>query len=105
NESIQYDKIGLMGIHKYEIKGREEEFYNPEKNIEKGVEKLRLIYKKHNSMILKTLVEYIYGEKTLKMLNFEINGDLKIETISDEKLQQELEEIVYTYAFYSAIYN
>ncbi|MGL5797207.1 MAG: transglycosylase SLT domain-containing protein, partial [Cetobacterium sp.] len=105
NESIQYDKIGLMGIHKHEIKGREEEFYNPEKNIEKGVEKLRLIYKKHNSMILKTLVEYIYGEKTLKMLNFEINGDLKIETISDEKLQQELEEIVYTYAFYSAIYN
>ncbi|MGL5797999.1 MAG: transglycosylase SLT domain-containing protein [Cetobacterium sp.] len=104
-KSTQYDKIGLMGINKEEVKEKEEDFYNPQKNINKGVEKLRLIYKKHNSMILKTLVEYIYGEKTLKMLNFEINGDLKIETISDEKLQQELEEIVYTYAFYSAIYN
>lgn len=105
NESIKYDKIGLMGIPKNEIKGNLEDFYDSQKNINKGVERLRLIYKKHDSMILKTLVEYMYGEKTLKMLNFEKNGDLRIETISDEKLQQELEEIVYTYAFYSAIYN
>ncbi|MGL5971355.1 MAG: transglycosylase SLT domain-containing protein, partial [Cetobacterium sp.] len=105
NESIKYDKIGLMGIPKNEIKGNLEDFYDSQKNINKGVERLRLIYKKHDSMILKTLVEYMYGEKKLKILNFEKNGDLRIETISDEKLQQELEEIVYTYAFYSAIYN
>lgn len=56
-------------------------------------------------MVLKTLIEYIYGEKVLKGLNFELDGDLKLETIVDEKLQTEIEEVVYTYAFYSAIYN
>ncbi|MGL4998299.1 MAG: hypothetical protein ACRC5W_10015 [Cetobacterium sp.] len=54
---------------------------------------------------MKTLIEYIYGEEFFKTLNFELDGDLNLETILDEKLQKEIEEIVYTYAFYSAIYN
>ncbi|MGL6066795.1 MAG: transglycosylase SLT domain-containing protein [Cetobacterium sp.] len=105
NENKKFGKIGLMGIPKELIEGNEEKYYNPEKNLEKGIERLKNIYKKHNGMVLKSLMEYIYGEEFLKTLNFELDGDLNIETISDEKIQKEIEEIVYTYAFYSAIYN
>ncbi|WP_448821962.1 transglycosylase SLT domain-containing protein, partial [Cetobacterium sp.] len=94
-----------MGIPKKMIKDNEENYYNPQNNINKGTEILKKIYDKHNGMILKTLIEYIYGERILKTLSFELDGDLKLETIVDEKFQTEIEEIVYTYAFYSAIYN
>ena len=106
NRNNKFEKIGLMGILKDKIsKNKIEEYYSPQKNIELGSKILKDIYEKHNGMILKTLVEYIYGEKILKSLNFELDGDLKLETIVDEKFQKEIEGIVYTYAFYSAIYN
>ncbi|MGL5983287.1 MAG: transglycosylase SLT domain-containing protein, partial [Cetobacterium sp.] len=104
-ESIKFGKIGLMGIPKELIEGDEENYHNPEKNLKLGIERLQNIYNKHNGIALKTLLEYIYGENFLKELNFELDGDLNLETISDEKIQKEIEEIVYTYAFYSAIYN
>ena len=105
NENDKFEKLGLMGIPKKLIKNKEEKYYNPQLNIDTGTEILKKIYDKHNGMILKTLIEYMYGEKVLKSLNFELDGDLKLETIVDEKFQTEIEEIVYTYAFYSAIYN
>lgn len=106
NENNKFERIGLMGIPINLIgSNNEEEFYNSKKNIEFGSGILKKIYDKHNGMVLKTLIEYIYGEKMLKTLSFELDGDLKLETIVDEKLQKEIEEIVYTYAFYSAIYN
>ena len=105
SENDKFEKIGLMGIPKKMIKDNEENYYNPQNNINKGTEILKKIYDKHNGMILKTLIEYIYGERILKTLSFELDGDLKLETIVDEKFQTEIEEIVYTYAFYSAIYN
>ncbi|MGL5279621.1 MAG: transglycosylase SLT domain-containing protein [Cetobacterium sp.] len=105
NENDKFERVGLMGIPKKLIKNKDEYYYNPQINIETGTEILKKIYDKHNGMILKTLIEYIYGEKVLKGLNFELDGDLKLETIVDEKFQTEIEEIVYTYAFYSAIYN
>ncbi|WP_047380529.1 tetratricopeptide repeat protein [Cetobacterium sp. ZWU0022] len=104
-ESIQFGKVGLMGIPEELIKGREEEYFDSAKNIEEGTRNLKNVYEKNNGMILKTLIEYLYGEKVVKTLNFELDGDLKLETITDEKFQREIEEIVYTYAFYSAIYN
>ncbi|MGL5229507.1 MAG: transglycosylase SLT domain-containing protein [Cetobacterium sp.] len=105
NENNKFEKLGLMGIPKKIVKNNDEYYYNPQINIDTGTEILKKIYDKHNGMILKTLIEYIYGEKVLKGLNFELDGDLKLETIVDEKFQTEIEEIVYTYAFYSAIYN
>lgn len=105
NENNKFEKLGLMGIPKKLVKNKDEYYYNPQINIDTGTEILKKIYDKHNGMILKTLIEYIYGEKVLKGLNFELDGDLKLETIVDEKFQTEIEEIVYTYAFYSAIYN
>ncbi|MCQ9625643.1 transglycosylase SLT domain-containing protein [Cetobacterium somerae] len=105
NENNKFEKLGLMGIPKKLVKNKDEYYYNPQINIDTGTEILKKIYDKHNGMILKTLIEYIYGEKVLKGLNFELDGDLKLETIVDEKFQAEIEEIVYTYAFYSAIYN
>lgn len=105
NENNKFEKLGLMGIPKKLVENKEEYYYNPQINIDTGTEILKKIYNKHNGMILKTLIEYIYGEKVLKGLNFELDGDLKLETIVDEKFQTEIEEIVYTYAFYSAIYN
>lgn len=105
NENNKFEKLGLMGIPKKLVENKDEYYYNPQINIDTGTEILKKIYNKHNGMILKTLIEYIYGEKVLKGLNFELDGDLKLETIVDEKFQTEIEEIVYTYAFYSAIYN
>lgn len=105
NENNKFEKLGLMGIPKKLVENKDEYYYNPQINIDTGTEILKKIYDKHNGMILKTLIEYIYGEKVLKGLNFELDGDLKLETIVDEKFQTEIEEIVYTYAFYSAIYN
>lgn len=105
NENDKFERIGLMGIPKKLIKDKDKCYYDPQVNIDAGTEILKKIYDKHNGMILKTLVEYKYGEKVLKSLNFELDGDLKLETIVDEKFQTEIEEIVYTYAFYSAIYN
>lgn len=105
NENNKFEKLGLMGIPKKLVKNKDEYYYNSQINIDTGTEILKKIYDKHNGMILKTLIEYIYGEKVLKGLNFELDGDLKLETIVDEKFQTEIEEIVYTYAFYSAIYN
>ena len=105
NENNKFEKLGLMGIPKKLVENKDEYYYTPQINIDTGTEILKKIYDKHNGMILKTLIEYIYGEKVLKGLNFELDGDLKLETIVDEKFQTEIEEIVYTYAFYSAIYN
>lgn len=106
NESNKFERVGLMGVPTSVIgEDREEIYYDPKKNIELGSKILKETYDKHNGMILKTLIEYMYGEKVLKTLNFELDGDLKLETIVDERLQREIEEIVYTYAFYSAIYN
>lgn len=105
NENNKFEKLGLMGVPKKLVKNKDEYYYNPQINIETGTKILKKIYDKHNGMVLKTLIEYIYGEKVLKGLNFELDGDLKLETIVDEKLQTEIEEVVYTYAFYSAIYN
>lgn len=105
SENIKFGKIGLMGIPEKMIEGKIESYFDPETNIELGSKILKEIYEKHNGMILKTLIEYLYGEKVLKSLNFELDGDLKIETITDEKFQKDIEEIVYTYSFYSAIYN
>lgn len=105
DESNKFEKLGLMGLPKDLIKDNEEYYYNPQNNIDTGTELLKNIYDKHNGMILKTLIEYVYGEKVLKTLSFESDGDLKLETIVDEKFQVEIEELVYTYAFYSAIYN
>lgn len=105
NENNKFEKLGLMGVPKNLVENKDEYYYNPQINIDTGTEILKKIYDKHNGMILKTLIEYIYGEKVLKGLNFELDGDLKLETIVDEKFQTEIEEIVYTYAFYSAIYN
>ncbi len=105
NENNKFEKLGLMGVPKKLAKNKDEYYYNPQINIETGTKILKKIYDKHNGMVLKTLIEYIYGEKVLKGLNFELDGDLKLETIVDEKLQTEIEEVVYTYAFYSAIYN
>lgn len=105
NENDKFERIGLMGIPKKLIKDKDKCYYDPQVNIDAGTEILKKIYDKHNGMILKTLVEYKYGEKVLKSLNFELDGDLKLETIVDEKFQTEIEEMAYTYAFYSAIYN
>ncbi|MDX8336216.1 transglycosylase SLT domain-containing protein [Candidatus Cetobacterium colombiensis] len=105
NENNKFERVGLMGIPKHLIKENDERYYNPEKNIEIGTSLLKKIYDKNNGMVLKTLIEYIYGPKVIKSLNFELDGDLKLETIVDEKFQKDVEEIVYTYAFYSAIYN
>ncbi|MGL4954162.1 MAG: transglycosylase SLT domain-containing protein [Cetobacterium sp.] len=105
NENIKFGRVGLMGIPEEMIKGNEELYFDPKTNLEMGSKILKEIYEKYNGMILKTLIEYLYGEKVLKTLNFELDGDLKIETITDEKFQKEIEEIVYTYSFYSAIYN
>lgn len=105
NENNKFEKLGLMGVPKNLVENKDEYYYTPQINIDTGTEILKKIYDKHNGMILKTLIEYIYGEKVLKGLNFELDGDLKLETIVDEKFQTEIEEIVYTYAFYSAIYN
>nr|WP_255493965.1 tetratricopeptide repeat protein [Cetobacterium sp. 8H] len=100
----KYDRIGLMGIPKEKLIDKKD-YYDPENNINLGTKLLKESYEKNDAMILKTLIDYIYGEEVLKSLNFEIDGDLKLETISDDKLQKEIEGIVYTYAFYSAIYN
>lgn len=105
NENNKFEKLGLMGVPKKLVENKDEYYYNPQINIDTGTEILKKIYDKHNGMILKTLIEYIYGEKVLKGLNFELDGDLKLETIVDEKFQTEIEELVYTYAFYSTIYN
>ncbi|MGL5989097.1 tetratricopeptide repeat protein [Cetobacterium sp.] len=48
-ENIKFGKIGLMGIPKELIKGREEQYYNPEKNLEEGIERLKEIYVRHVS--------------------------------------------------------
>ncbi|MEG3014357.1 MAG: transglycosylase SLT domain-containing protein [Cetobacterium sp.] len=103
-KSNKYDRVGLMGIPKKKLIGKKD-YYDPETNINLGTKLLKESYEKNDAMVLKTLIEYIYDEDVLKSLNFEIDGDLKLETITDDKLQKEIEGIVYTYAFYSAIYN
>lgn len=100
----KFDRIGLMGIPLEGILEKEK-YFDPQENIELGTKLLKQSYEKNNAMILKTLIDYLYGETVLKSLNFELDGDLKLETVGDDKLQKEIEEIVYTYAFYSAIYN
>ena len=100
----KYDRVGLMGIPKKNLRDKKD-YYDPETNIELGTKLLKESYEKNDAMVLKTLIDYIYGQDIFKSLNFEIDGDLKLETITDDKLQKEIEGIVYTYAFYSAIYN
>ena len=103
---FEYDRIGLMGLDLKEVENNNiEKYYDPIINLEFGIKKLKKLYEKNNELALKTLVEYIYGERVLKSLNFESDGDIRLETITDEDLQKNIEEISYIYSFYTAIYN
>lgn len=101
---VEFNRIGLMGVPK-NIVLKEEELFEPQKNIDIGTKLLKEIYEKNNKMTLKTLIEYIYGKEILNRLNFELDGDIKLETIRDYELQKKIENIVFIYAFYSALYN
>lgn len=98
------NKIGLMGVEK--DKNINEKFYLvPENNILLGLKKLKEYYDKYEGDNLKILLAYFYGESELEKINFELDGDINLERIKNKKDREKIENIIYTYAFYSAIYN
>lgn len=99
------NRIGLMGIPKSEIKDSLEMYLEPQKNIEKAVELIAKLYMKNNSMALKTIIQYCFNEKILNKLNFEIDGDLKMELILNDEVRKKIEKIANIFAFYTTLYN
>lgn len=103
-KNITKNKLGLFGIEKVsEID--EEYLMNVRNNIGIGIKKLSEIYQKNNGETLRSLLEFNLGEEAIKNINFEIDGDIRTGNIINEDLRERIEIIIYTYAFYSAIYN
>lgn len=103
-KNITKNKLGLIGIEK--ISEIDEEYLmNVRNNIGIGIKKLSEIYQKNNGETLRSLLEFNLGEEAIKNINFEIDGDIRTGNIINEDLRERIEIIIYTYAFYSAIYN
>nr|WP_307775012.1 hypothetical protein [uncultured Cetobacterium sp.] len=103
-KNITKNKLGLFGIEK--ISEIDEKYLmNVRNNIGIGIKKLSEIYQKNNGETLRSLLEFNLGEEAIKNINFEIDGDIRTGNIINEDLRERIEIIIYTYAFYSAIYN
>lgn len=99
-----HGKIGLMQIP-YSGNSFEESLnlIEPSKNIDIGTKLLASLILKNKSKI-KGLIEYFYGEEILSELNFN-DFDFDLEQISDPKIKENLSKLIFTYMFYTKIYN
>ena len=97
-------KIGLMMVpfkHTEEI----DELLKPEVNIELGARKLKELLKKYNGDKLKTLIHYNFGERVVKNIKFDFDGDINLDTISNPQEKYEVQNLIITYIFYKKLYN
>ena len=97
-------RIGLMMIplkHEEEIN----ELLKPEVNIELGSRKIKELLKKYNGNKLKTLIHYNFGERVVKNIKFDFDGDIDLDTISNPEEKYEIQDLIITYIFYKKLYN
>lgn len=97
-------KIGLMGLSK-DSSNTFEDLINPNINLELGIQKLAKIYSKNNNNNLRTLIEYSQGTDALNSLFFEKDGDIDLNKIKDSSLRKNIQNLMYNFAFYNALYN
>lgn len=104
---VSRNRVGLMGVEIEDEENKEEikKYLDPKYNLQVGMENLNILYLKNNKNVIKTLLEYRYGKKRVNRLIFDIDGDINIDTISNEKLKEDIEKTIYAFAFYSKLYN
>lgn len=103
SESISEDGVGLMRIRT--DRGSIESLSNPEKNIDMGCQKLKVILNKNSGNLMKSLIAYVNDDEYLRRLNFDSNNDLNLDSIIDPREKYELQELLITYMMYSKLYN
>lgn len=97
-------KIGLMQIP-YESSKDLISLFDPRINIAIGTEKLKSLLESYKGNKLKSLIAYIYGEELLNRIQFDYDGDLNLDLITDPEERYELQNLILTYMFYKKLYN
>lgn len=97
-------KIGLMQIP-YESSKDIISLFDPQINIAIGTEKLKSLLESYKGNKLKSLIAYIYGEELLNRIQFDYDGDLNLDLITDPEERYELQNLILTYMFYKKLYN
>ena len=97
-------KIGLMQIP-YESSKDIISLFDPQINIAIGTEKLKSRLESYKGNKLKSLIAYIYGEELLNRIQFDYDGDLNLDLITDPEERYELQNLILTYMFYKKLYN